>query len=75
MPQAARHGLAWYEVDMNWYGIAALRAMGLAWDVKLNKFRPESAHDHGTTAPIAVPEAASLLMPVAIEEDALASGD
>ena len=34
-PQSARHGLAWYEFDMNWYGICALRALGLAWDVKL----------------------------------------
>jgi sn-1 stearoyl-lipid 9-desaturase len=33
-PQSARHGLAWYEFDMNWYGISALRALGLAWDVK-----------------------------------------
>ncbi len=34
-PQSARHGLAWYEFDMNWYGICALRALGLAWDIKL----------------------------------------
>jgi fatty-acid desaturase len=34
-PQSARHGLAWYEFDLNWYGIAALRTLGLAWDVKL----------------------------------------
>jgi len=33
--QAARHGLAWYEFDVNWYGIWALRVLGLAWDVKL----------------------------------------
>jgi fatty-acid desaturase len=33
-PQSARHGLAWYEFDMNWYGICVLRALGLAWDVK-----------------------------------------
>jgi stearoyl-CoA desaturase (delta-9 desaturase) len=39
-PQAARHGLAWYEIDVNWYGISALRALGLAWDVKLSKFHP-----------------------------------
>ena len=38
-PQSARHGLAWYEIDMNWYGIFALRAMGLAWDIKLPKLR------------------------------------
>jgi stearoyl-CoA desaturase (delta-9 desaturase) len=33
-PQSARHGLAWYEIDMNWYGICALRCLGLAWDVR-----------------------------------------
>jgi fatty-acid desaturase len=32
-PLSARHGLAWYEFDTNWYGICALRALGLAWDV------------------------------------------
>jgi len=31
-PQSARHGLAWYEVDLNWYGIKALRTLGLAWE-------------------------------------------
>ena len=36
-PQSARHGLAWYEFDVNWYGICALRALGLAWDVKAPK--------------------------------------
>ena len=33
-PQSARHGIAWYEVDLNWYGIYMLRMLGLAWDVK-----------------------------------------
>jgi fatty-acid desaturase len=33
-PQSARHGLAWYEIDVNWWGISALRLLGLAWDVK-----------------------------------------
>lgn len=41
--QAARHGLTWWEIDVNWYGICALRALGLAWDIKfpkLPKLRP-----------------------------------
>ena len=38
-PQSARHGLAWYELDPNWYGIFALRMLGLAWDIKLPRFR------------------------------------
>ena len=36
-PQAARHGLAWYELDLNWYGISVLRRLGLAWDVKVQR--------------------------------------
>jgi len=33
-PTSARHGLAWYEVDLNWYGIWALQKLGLAWDIR-----------------------------------------
>jgi stearoyl-CoA desaturase (delta-9 desaturase) len=36
-PQSARHGLKWYELDMNWYGIYTLKTIGLAWDVKRAK--------------------------------------
>src|ERR1051325_1979285 len=34
-PRAARHGLRWYEVDVNWYGIRALQMFGLARNIKL----------------------------------------
>src|SRR5687768_17207015 len=34
-PTAARHGLAWYEVDPNWWGIRTLQFLGLAKDIKL----------------------------------------
>ena len=34
-PTAAKHGLAWYEVDMNWWGIRTLKMLGLAKDIKL----------------------------------------
>jgi fatty-acid desaturase len=37
VPQSARHGLAWYEIDLNWYGICALRVLGLARDIKLHE--------------------------------------
>ena len=40
-PVSARHGLAWYEFDMNWIGISTLRMLGLAWDVKVAKVREE----------------------------------
>jgi stearoyl-CoA desaturase (delta-9 desaturase) len=33
-PTAAQHGFAWYEIDVNWYGIWALKTLGLAWDIK-----------------------------------------
>jgi fatty-acid desaturase len=29
-PVSAQHGLRWYEIDMNWYGIWALKKLGLA---------------------------------------------
>lgn len=34
-PQSARHGMAWYEFDPNWYGILILRMLGLARNVKV----------------------------------------
>jgi fatty-acid desaturase len=36
-PQSARHGLAWYEFDLNWLQIALMEKIGLAWDVKVPK--------------------------------------
>jgi sn-1 stearoyl-lipid 9-desaturase len=32
-PVSARHGLAWYEIDLNWYGIWVLSKLGLAHDI------------------------------------------
>ena len=65
--QAARHGIAWYEIDMNWYGIAALRALGLAWDVKLPKLQhtPDSPKSEGlpqTLPPSVSPDVAAPLI-------------
>jgi fatty-acid desaturase len=34
-PTAARHGLTWYEIDINWWGIRTLQFLGLAKDIKL----------------------------------------
>jgi stearoyl-CoA desaturase (delta-9 desaturase) len=34
-PTAARHGLAWYEVDFNWWSIRTLQLLGLARSIKL----------------------------------------
>jgi fatty-acid desaturase len=49
-PQSCRHGLAWYEVDANWYGISVLRMMGLAWDVKARKLRTTDGVSVNVTA-------------------------
>jgi sn-1 stearoyl-lipid 9-desaturase len=34
-PRAARHGIKWYQIDMNWYTITVMRWLGLARDIKL----------------------------------------
>jgi fatty-acid desaturase len=36
-PRAAKHGVAWYEIDINWWGIRTLQLLGLASDIKLIK--------------------------------------
>ena len=33
-PTSARHGLAWYELDINWWGIRLLQLLGLARAIK-----------------------------------------
>jgi sn-1 stearoyl-lipid 9-desaturase len=37
-PTSARHGLKWYEVDANWWGIRTLQLMGLARGIKRVRF-------------------------------------
>jgi stearoyl-CoA desaturase (delta-9 desaturase) len=34
-PASARHGLAWYEIDITWYGICAMKKLGLISSVRL----------------------------------------
>jgi fatty-acid desaturase len=47
-PTAARHGLKWYEVDVNWMGISALKFLGLASAIKLvSRQNVESADSYG----------------------------
>ncbi len=36
-PTSARHGLAWWEIDMSWWGIRLLEAAGLAKSVQVAK--------------------------------------
>jgi stearoyl-CoA desaturase (delta-9 desaturase) len=42
-PGSARHGLAWYEFDLNWYEIRLLRMLHLASNVKLPRGSGESS--------------------------------
>lgn len=63
-PTAARHGLAWYEIDMNWWGIRTLQLLGLAKSIKLVNIKGEREGDDTATAAAAtaaavVPETAS----------------
>jgi stearoyl-CoA desaturase (delta-9 desaturase) len=36
-PTSARHGLAWYEIDVSWMQIRLLKALGIAKNVKIAK--------------------------------------
>jgi len=42
-PTSARHGLRWYEIDFNWWGIRALQLMGLARAIKRVRFDSATA--------------------------------
>lgn len=56
-PVSARHGLAWYEVDLNWYGIWTLKKLGLAKKVYTIAL-PEKAHGNEAAPTIpAIPPA------------------
>jgi len=34
-PRSARHGLRWWELDMNYMALAVLKVFGLVWDVRV----------------------------------------
>ena len=50
-PTSARHGLAWYEIDFNWYGIWLMQKLGLARDVY--RFQLSSMQENAETLTIA----------------------
>jgi fatty-acid desaturase len=47
-PVSARHGLAWYEFDPNYYGIWLLQKVGLAKNVKVARFDHDDPRPAGT---------------------------
>jgi fatty-acid desaturase len=46
-PVSARHGLTWYEIDPNFWGIWVLSKLGLARKVQVAKFDPEDPKPAG----------------------------
>jgi fatty-acid desaturase len=60
---AAKHGIAWYEIDVNWWGISALKLLGLAWDIKLPRLTKEPEAVLGAAIPGAL-DAEEALEPV-----------
>ena len=42
-PTSARHGLKWYEIDFNWWGIRLMQLMGLARRIKRVRLNRDSA--------------------------------
>ncbi|KAF6260540.1 MGDG specific palmitate delta-7 desaturase [Scenedesmus sp. NREL 46B-D3] len=41
-PQSARHGLEWWELDLTWYLICTLKALGIVWDVHVPSEKAKS---------------------------------
>ena len=46
-PVSARHGLKWYEIDPNFYGIWLLARLGLARKIQVAKFDPQNPKPAG----------------------------
>jgi len=57
-PVSARHGLKWYEIDANWYGIWLLKKVGLAKQIHTTKLETIQRAEQGIveTAQFAAPE-------------------
>ncbi len=53
---SARHGLKWWEIDLNWYGIKTLQVFGLARDIKLARLDKPLRYEQRNAAP-AIPPA------------------
>ena len=49
-PRSAKHGLAWYEFDLNWVLIRGMQLVGLASDIKLTKLSEVAAERDAATS-------------------------
>jgi len=50
-PTSARHGLAWYEIDFNWWGIRLLQLFRLAKSIKLVRLKSLPAATDSSAVP------------------------
>lgn len=48
-PTSAQHGLRWYEIDLNWWGIRCLQLLGLARAIKRVRFSRSRTSWHVVT--------------------------
>ena len=48
-PTSARHGLRWYEIDVNWWGIKVLQLLGVARGIKRVRFNRNLSSWHVST--------------------------
>jgi hypothetical protein len=64
--QSARHGLRWWEIDPNWYGIKLLQVLGLARDVKTVNVHGVMHSSSRTASTVSPPLQPNGLEPVAI---------
>jgi stearoyl-CoA desaturase (delta-9 desaturase) len=42
-PSSARHGLEWWQIDVNFYLVRSLAFFRLAWDIKLPSLEARAA--------------------------------
>jgi sn-1 stearoyl-lipid 9-desaturase len=60
-PTSARHGLTWYEIDLNWYAIWIMNKLGLARQIRRAKIS-EQQRPEDVAIPATVPAAQSDLV-------------
>ncbi|MDX1982847.1 MAG: fatty acid desaturase [Bryobacteraceae bacterium] len=44
-PTSVRHGLAWYEFDLSWIHMKVMKALGIAWNIKVAKVSTSIAEE------------------------------
>jgi fatty-acid desaturase len=61
-PVSARHGLAWYEVDFNWYAIWVMNKLGMARQIYRAKLPSKKLNNEVVDVAIAGPDVTSELV-------------